>query len=79
MPEERRLAERLWQLVDSIEITPPLAARAGDLAEEQGLRAYDAVHLASAEAVADAETVVVTADHELRAAAQRLGLRTALA
>jgi hypothetical protein len=41
------------------------------------LRAYDAVHLASAVSVADAELVVVAADADLLAAARRLGLATA--
>jgi uncharacterized protein len=51
--------------------------RAGDLAEAHALRGYDAIHLASAEAVANDETVVVTADPQFRAAADRIGLATA--
>ena len=54
-----------------------LLARAGDLAEEQALGGYDAVHLASAEAVGGADTVVLTADGKLRDAASRLGLAVA--
>jgi predicted nucleic acid-binding protein len=57
--------------------TTDLLRRAGDLAEAHALRGYDAVHLASAEAVADDETVLVTADQQLQTAATALGLATA--
>lgn len=57
--------------------TTDLFRRAGDLAEAHALRGYDAVHLASAEAVADGETVLVTADQQLQTAATALGLATA--
>jgi predicted nucleic acid-binding protein len=49
-----------------------LAGEAGRLAEEHGLRGYDAVHLASALALK--ETTMVTWDGDLRAAAAREGL-----
>ena len=54
-----------------------LARRAGDLAEQHGLRGYDAVHLASAEAVADPDTVFVAADARLLDAAGALGVMAA--
>ena len=69
--------ERLWTGVDCIELTTPLAQRAGDLSEELALRGYDAVHLASAEAVADAETLLVAADGRLLEAAEFLGITIA--
>ena len=69
--------ERLWEDVDAIDVSDDLARRAGDLAEDHGLRAYDAVHLASALAVADAETVLVAADRALVDAARALELSTA--
>jgi len=37
-------------------------------------RGYDAIHLASAEAIADPDTVLVTADHDLASAAASLGI-----
>jgi hypothetical protein len=41
------------------------------------LRGYDAVHLASAAAIADDRTVMVTADRHVRTAARDLSLGTA--
>ena len=73
----RRQIEALWAVVDHFELSEPLARLAGELAEHHGLRAYDAVHLASAVAAADAELVLVAADGDLLAAARRLGLATA--
>jgi uncharacterized protein len=75
--ELRRRVELLWGDVSPIEVTLTVARRAGELAEEHVLRAYDAVHLASADAVADEETVLVAADGELLAAAQARGINTA--
>lgn len=63
--------------IDSVEITDSLVRTAGAMAEEQGLRGYDAVHLAAAQAVADAETVLVSGDQQLVAAAARIGLAVA--
>lgn len=64
----------LWREIDGIVLTEALASRAGDLAEDFALRGYDAVHLASAEAIADEDAVLVTADTELAAAAASLGI-----
>lgn len=75
----RRLVADLDRLVielDVVEVTDELASRAGELAEGLALRGYDAVHLAAAESVADADLVFVTGDQDLAAAATRLGLRT---
>ncbi len=44
--------------VDYIEITARLAYAAGELAQTQGLRGYDALHLAAAMALADDELVL---------------------
>lgn len=63
--------------LDLVEITADVATRAGDLAETLALRAYDAVHLASAEAVSDRDLVVAGGDDALLAAAAALGLATA--
>jgi uncharacterized protein len=57
-------------------VDAPLAREAGDLAEQLGLRGYDAIHLASALALGEA-TTVVTWDEELRRAAAGAGCATA--
>jgi uncharacterized protein len=67
----------LYAQLDRIAVTEELASHAGDLAEDHGLRAYDAVHLAAALLVADAGLVVVTGDRTLRRAATAAGLATA--
>lgn len=68
----RRTLEGLWHNLDVIEVTPTLAQAAGDLAEQHGLRGYDAVHLASALVVpAD---VLVSADGDLLTVAASVGL-----
>jgi uncharacterized protein len=75
--ELRRRVELLWEDVSPIEATLALARRAGELAEEHVLRAYDAVHLASLDAIADEETVLVAADEDLLHAARARGVSTA--
>ena len=55
-----------------VEVTETLIARAGDLAESEGLRGYDAVHLASALLVG--ADLVTSADSALCDAAGRLGI-----
>jgi predicted nucleic acid-binding protein len=50
-----------------------LAREAGRLAEEDGLRGYDAVHLATALSGEDRKLVVVTWDRDLAGAAVRCG------
>jgi uncharacterized protein len=67
----------LWEEVDEVALTMTLARRAGDLAEQHGLRGYEAVQLASAEAVADADTVLVAADARLLRAGGAIGLMVA--
>ena len=57
-----------------VELGPDLAMGAGDVAERFGLRAYDAVHLASALVLGAADTVVVTWDRSLASAASAAGL-----
>jgi predicted nucleic acid-binding protein len=69
--------ERVVSDMDLVEVTDPLVRRAGALAEDLGLRGFDAVHLASAELVADDELVLVAGDKRLVAAAGHLGLATA--
>lgn len=69
--------EALFADIGLVAASVDLLHRAGDLAETHALRGYDAVHLASAAAVADDRTVMVTADRHLRTAARDLGLATA--
>jgi uncharacterized protein len=64
--------------VDHIEVTAELATTAGQWAHVHGLRGYDAVHLAAASAVADADLILVTGDADLAAVATALGIAVAL-
>ena len=66
--------DELWQEIDVLELTERLARRAGELAEAHALRGYDAIHLASAEAVLDTGSVMVVADARLSEAAAAIGL-----
>lgn len=78
-PEQRaarREIESLLEEADFVEVTEDIAWRAGDLAETHALRAYDAVHLASAETIADDATVLVAADGDLLEAAHAYGVST---
>ena len=69
--------ETLWAGIERILVSVPLAIRAGALAQEHALRGYDAVHLASVEAIATDDVVFVAADGPLCGAARRLGLAVA--
>mgnify|MGYP001627467916 CR=1 FL=1 len=66
-----------FEEVDILEVDDRLARIAGDLAERHALRGYDAVHLAAALAIADADLVFVTGDTDLGAAATDAGLAVA--
>lgn len=73
----RSLFERHWQELSPIPVDARLVRAAGDLAERQRLRGYDAVHLASALEVAGGGTLTfATWDEPLRRAARSLGLAT---
>jgi uncharacterized protein len=61
--------ETLWAQVDVVPVTTEVVLAAGDLAEVEGLRGYDAVHLAAA--IAANVAVFATADDGLLAAARR--------
>jgi predicted nucleic acid-binding protein len=62
-----------WQDVFVVEVSEPVVEDAGDLAEQEALRGYDAVHLASA--LRAAVDVLITADAEMIRAARAHGLK----
>ncbi len=61
-----------------VEPTASVIRAAGQIAEEYGLRAYDAVHLASALSLGDRQVVVATWDADLARAAREVGLAVAV-
>ena len=63
--------------LDLLEVDDHLVRRAGELAQLQALRGYDALHLAAAERVRGETTILVAGDRELCAAAGTLGLAVA--
>lgn len=67
--------ELLWEQVSIVVVDTALVRAAGDVAERDALRGYDAVHLAAAIAVQ--ATVVASADRQLVEAARRRGLSVA--
>jgi predicted nucleic acid-binding protein len=74
----RRQLERDWDQFHAVAVTPGLLRRAAAFSEEHGLRAYDSVHLAAAEAVRAAsggrmEFRFAVFDAELARAAQLAG------
>ena len=69
--------EDLLDQVDMVDVDDDLIREAGDLAEDQGLRAYNAVHLAAARRVDDLDVIVVAGDRALLAAAEALGMSVA--
>jgi predicted nucleic acid-binding protein len=75
--EAVRAFDDLYEQLDLVEVNERLVREAGALAERFGLRGYDAVHLASAWSVADAQTVLATGDGALCAAARAMGMATA--
>jgi predicted nucleic acid-binding protein len=68
----------LVEQIDFVEITADLARNAGRLAQQHGLRGYDAVHLAAGVTIADPDVVFVTGDADLADAARASGLATAV-
>jgi predicted nucleic acid-binding protein len=64
----------LWSEVAVVEVDEPLCLHAAQLTADRGLRTLDALHLASALAVADDDLVVATWDRRLWDAARAEGL-----
>jgi uncharacterized protein len=71
LEQAREEFETLWPQLEVVEITRELVRRAGDLAELEALRGFDAVHLAAALRI-DAD-VMASADRALCDAAARHG------
>ena len=69
--------DRRWRQVQPVALDDRLLRLAGSIADDEGLRALDAIHLATALFVADARTLFVTWDRRLAGAASRLGLAVA--
>jgi uncharacterized protein len=67
--------ELLWEQISVVAVDTGLVRAAGDLAEHDALRGYDAVHLAAA--IAGQVTVVASADRQLVEAARRGGFAVA--
>lgn len=67
----------LFEQVELVDIDETLVARAGTIAEDRALRAYDAVHLAAALTIDEPRLVVVAGDVALLGAATAEGLATA--
>ncbi len=65
----------LWRQCAIVEITEGLVDAAGDLAEQERLRGYDAIHLAAALQIG--ADLLTSADSDLCAAATRRGLHVA--
>ena len=63
--------------LDIVEIDAVLARSAGDVADALALRGYDAVHLAAARRVLDADLVFVAGDRALLTAAAADGMTVA--
>ncbi len=66
--------DSLYEQLDRLDVDEILVRRAGELAEQLGLRGYDAVHLAGAERLNDPQLVLVAGDGALLEAATELGL-----
>ena len=66
--------EDLWAQIDIVVVNNMLVRSAGDLAESNKLRGYDAVHLAAA--LAASAAVFASSDQRLLDAARRHGLGT---
>jgi predicted nucleic acid-binding protein len=79
-PELRRLVSALdthWESYAAVDVGMPVARAAGALAEQRGLRGFDAIHLAAALLVrdrTDAELRFCAADGQLASAASAEGL-----
>jgi hypothetical protein len=72
-----RLWEEFWAATRPVELNAAVQRHAGELARTRALRGADAVHLASALAIGDADLVMAVWDRRLHAGARASGLRVA--
>jgi predicted nucleic acid-binding protein len=72
-----RAWEEFWTATRRVELTSAVEREAGELAQRHALRGADAVHLASALAIGDADLVVAVWDQRLHAGARAARLRVA--
>jgi predicted nucleic acid-binding protein len=63
--------------IDLVDVDDALVRQAADLTEAQALPAYDAIHLAAALQVVEADLVLAAGDRALLAAAESVGLMVA--
>jgi predicted nucleic acid-binding protein len=75
-PDDVSRAERDWRGFHVVEVDREVVERAAELSVETGLRTLDALHLAAALSLPDAEVVLATWDCQLHRAAQEYGIRT---
>ncbi|KAA1380488.1 type II toxin-antitoxin system VapC family toxin [Aeromicrobium fastidiosum] len=71
-----KVLDDLWSDMTVVPVDDDLVGHAATLADTQALRGYDAVHCASALAIADRDMVAATGDRRLVDAWQHLGLST---
>ena len=69
--------EEYWAAIRPVELTAAVEQHAGRLTGRHALRGADAVHLASALAIADPDLVLAVWDRRLHAGATAAGLRVA--
>ena len=69
--------EHYWAAVRPVELTAAVERHAGHLARTCALRGADAVHLASALAVAEPDLIIAVWDRRLHGGAATTALRTA--
>ena len=69
--------EQYWAAVRPVELNAEVERHAGQLARTHALRGADAIHLASALAIADSDLIVAVWDRRLHAGVLAAGLRVA--
>jgi len=69
--------EHYWAAVRPVELTAAVERHAGQLTRTHALRGADAVHLASALALADPDVIIAVWDRRLHAGAAAAGLQVA--
>jgi hypothetical protein len=68
--------DEYWSELGVIDVDPAIVARAAVLARRLALRAFDAVHAASAESIGDHDLVAAAGDRRLLSAWSALGIVT---